>query len=133
MALDLCDRPTRTRLRPQRRGNEVRVDAASVPPGGFTAAAVDLAVVDAAKRHRELVADFAAERSRLCGAQMMGIRGLPPTDQAGLRGDEFKVLLVADAARLADCQHAFIDATTAARSVVDLSARAPGRLFWGGR
>jgi hypothetical protein len=52
------------------------------------------AMVDTAERHRELVAYFAAERTRLREPKMMGIRALPPADQAGLSGDELKVLLV---------------------------------------
>jgi hypothetical protein len=42
-------------LRPQRRGDEVRVEPASGPPGGFIAAAVDLAVVNAAARREAVV------------------------------------------------------------------------------
>jgi hypothetical protein len=92
----------------------VRVDAEPVPPCAFIAAAVDLAMVNTAERHRELVADFATERARLGRAKMMGIRGLPAADKAGLRGDEPTMFFVADAPRFADRKHAFVDAATGA-------------------
>jgi hypothetical protein len=133
MALDLCDRATRARLRPQRRGDEVRIDAAPAPPGGFTAAAVDLAMVNAADRHRELVADFAAERPRLRKPQMMGVGGLPPADQAGLGGDEPQVLLVPDAPRLADRKDAFVDAPAEAAALIEPARAQPGIICYSAR
>ena len=61
------------RLQPQRAGGGGRVDASLLPPGRFVAAAMDLAMMAAAERHRELVADLAAERPMLGEAQMMRI------------------------------------------------------------
>ena len=105
-------------MRPQSCGNEMRVDTNPVPPCGFVAAAVDLAMVNTAERHRELVAHFATERPRLRRSKMMGIRGLTATDKAGLRGNKLTMRFVADASRFADRKHAFVDAATdaAARS-----------------
>ena len=90
---ELGSRLTQARLRPQCRGDAIRVDAEPAPPCGFIASAVDLAMVSAAERHRELVAHFATERPRLRRPKMMGIRGLTAADKAGLRGHEPKVRL----------------------------------------
>jgi hypothetical protein len=51
----------------------VRVDTEPIPPCGFIATAVDLAMVNTAERHRELVTHFATERPRLRKAKMMRI------------------------------------------------------------
>jgi hypothetical protein len=74
-------------------------------------------MVNTTERDRELVADLATERTRLRRTKMMGIRGLTPADQAGLRGNKLTMRSVADAARFADRQHALVDA-------------APGRPRW---
>jgi len=65
-----------------------------VPPRAFIAGLVQLPVMPAAKRHCELIAHLEANRSRLCKPQVMGIGGLPATDETGLRGNEFQVRLV---------------------------------------
>jgi hypothetical protein len=134
MVRELGNRPNRARLRPQGRGNEVRVrvDTEPVPPCGFIAAAVDLAMVNTAERHRELVAYFATECTRLRKPKMIGIRGLTPTDEAGLRGDELTMFFVAVASRFADRKHAFVDAATdaTARVVFEL-ARGFSRIVGG--
>jgi hypothetical protein len=90
----------------------VRVDAELVPPSCFIPDAVDLTMVNAAERHRELVAHLATKRTRLCKPKVMCIRGLTPTDKAGLRGNELTMFFVADAPRLVDRKHAFVDAAT---------------------
>ena len=69
-------------------------------------------MVNAAERHRELVACFATERAWLRGAKMMGVRGLAATDKAGLRGNELAMGFVANAPRFADRKLAFVDAAT---------------------
>jgi hypothetical protein len=71
VARQLDNRPTQARLRPEGRSNQVRVDPEPTPPCAFIAAAVDLAMVNAAERHRELIAHFAAERPRLRRPKMM--------------------------------------------------------------
>jgi hypothetical protein len=58
----------------------VRVDIEPVPPCSFIGAMVNLAMVNTAERHRELVAHFATERARLRKPKMMGIRRLTPTN-----------------------------------------------------
>ena len=63
----------------------------------------------AAERHRELVADLAAERARLRKTQMMRIRRRATANQAGLLHHEAKVLAVAKSAWLGMVQFAFVD------------------------
>jgi hypothetical protein len=70
---------------------------------------MDLTVVSAAQRDRELVADFASEGSVLGKAQMMGIAGLTPADQAGLPGDEPHMVAIANAPRFGMRQHGLVD------------------------
>ena len=52
-------------LPPQPKGDFDGVDAGVLPPGGFIAYAVHQTMMNAAERHRELVARLAAERARL--------------------------------------------------------------------
>src|SRR5262245_10944086 len=59
---------------------------------------------------RELIADLAAERTRLGKSEVVGVRGLAAAHKARLLGDIAKVLPVAIASRRRDCQHALIDA-----------------------
>jgi hypothetical protein len=73
---------------------------------------VNLSVVHAAERDSKLVADLATERAGLREPEMMGVRGLPPADQAGLQGDVLEMFLVAITSRFANRQHALVDATT---------------------
>jgi hypothetical protein len=87
---------------------------------------VDLAVVGAAGRDRELVADLADQCARLGEAQVMGVRGAPPADQAGLLGDELKGGFVSDAARLREAQAAFVDGNGTGQDV-GVTRRCTGR------
>ena len=80
-----------------------------VPPCSLVTAAVNLAMMSTAERDGEFVADLAPERAKLGKANVVRICGLPFTDQAALRRDEFQVVLVAKAARLWKRQDAFID------------------------
>jgi hypothetical protein len=100
-SFDRFDRQ-RVRFQPERTSRHVGSIPAFAPPGGFIAAAVDLAVVAAAQRDSELVADLAAECSALCKAQVVWIRGLPAAHQAGLLGNMAKVSAVTNPARLRD-------------------------------
>jgi hypothetical protein len=81
-------------LRPQLRGGGKGVDTGVLPPLGFIAAAMKLAVVTTAKRDRELVTHLASESPGLGKAQMMSICRLTPTNEARLLADEFDVDLV---------------------------------------
>jgi hypothetical protein len=59
---------------------------------------------------RELVADLAAERTRLRESEVMGIRGFAAAHETRLLGDVAKVLPVAIATRGSDREGAFVDA-----------------------
>ena len=73
-------------FQPQRPGGDDRIDPDFPPPCGFVAATVDLAMVSAAERDGELIADLATKCPPLRKPQMMGIRGLAAADQARLLG-----------------------------------------------
>src|SRR6266568_2724736 len=82
-------------------------------------------MVQPAERDGELVAHLAAERPLLGEAQMVRIAGPPPTNQAGLRGDELQVRPVPIPARLPDRQHALVNAGglgSASRSIRAMAA-----------
>jgi hypothetical protein len=76
------------------------VNASIFPPGGFITTAMGLAMMAAAQRHGELIADLATECALLREAQMMGICRPSPANQTRLFGYEPDVLLVTKAARL---------------------------------
>jgi hypothetical protein len=59
---------------------------------------MQLAMVDAAQRHGELIRYLAAECARLREAKMVSLAGLPPTHRAGLNGDEPQMIFVTTAA-----------------------------------
>ena len=71
---------------------------------------MNFSVMSTAQRHGELVADLATKRARLHEGEMMGVRGLPTTDQAGLERHELEVPLVAVAPRFTDGEQALVDA-----------------------
>ena len=73
-----------------------------LPPQRFVARAVEGAVVGAAERDRELIADLAAERPALGKAQVVRVAGLAAAHEAGPGGDELEVGVVAVAARVSD-------------------------------
>ena len=52
-----------------------------MPPSAFVADVVELAMMGAAERDRELVADFAAKRLRLGKADVVGVGGKSTTDK----------------------------------------------------
>ena len=91
-------------LEPKRSGNRGWIDFRLAPPCGFIAVTVDFAVVAAAERHGELVADFSPERAALGEAQMVGITRLAAADQARLLSDEPDVVAVTDPPWLRQCQ-----------------------------
>jgi len=65
---------------------------------------VKLAKVQSAEGDREFIAHRAAQRAFLGKAKVVGIGGSPPTNKAGLGGNELEVRLVSIPARLADPQ-----------------------------
>jgi hypothetical protein len=62
---------------------------------------------------RELIADLAAERTRLGKSEVVGVRGLAAAHEARLLGDIAKVLPVAIASRRRDREDAVVDAFSA--------------------
>jgi hypothetical protein len=108
-----------------------RIDAGISPPSCFVADAVNQSVVDPAERHRKFVARLAPERSRLDKAQVMWVRRLAATDDAGLAGHEPQVLFIAIAPRLGPRQDALVDAlrpTTPGRGADGTHCLCRGRL-----
>jgi hypothetical protein len=66
-------------------------------------------MVGAAERHRELVADPAPQGSGLHESEVMGVRRLPPAQQAWLRCHELQMGAITVAARFAQREGAFVD------------------------
>ena len=120
----------RVRFSPERARHANRVDARGGPPAGFVAGAVQLAMMSTAEWHGELVADLEAKTAGLREAQMVGIAGLPGTDQAWLFGDESKVVLIAVAAQLGKRQHALVDLVDWLRMGFRCLLRSLGRVGW---
>ena len=84
------------RLQPQAASRGGWIDISLVPPHRFITTAMNLTMVSATERDRELVADLAAERRGLGKAQMMGIGGAAAADQARLLGHRLDVVTVTD-------------------------------------
>ena len=97
------------RLKPQCASHCGWVYSGVPPPSGFIPATVQLAMVPAAERDGELVADLAAERARLGKSQMVSVRGLSAANQARVLGDRPDVLPVADPTSLRQGQQALVD------------------------
>ena len=102
--------PQGMRLQPQRASGDGWINAGILPPGGFIAKAMGLAMMPPAQRHGELVTCLAAQRAVLREAQMVGIWRPAPTNQARLFGHELDVLLVTKAARLRMGELALVNA-----------------------
>ena len=96
-------------LLPKPLGNLQCIDFQVVPPGHLIAGLMQLAMMTAAERYGELVADFETQRSGLRKPQVMRIGRLPAADQAGLRGDEPQMGFVAQPFGLGDGEKAFVD------------------------
>jgi hypothetical protein len=94
---------------PQPVRNSDRADASGGPPCRLIAAPVKSTMMSAAQRHRELIADPAAQGPRLHESEVMGVARLPPTKQARLRGHELQMGAIAVAARLAQREGALVD------------------------
>ena len=73
-------------LPPELTSDLERVDPGRRPPGLLVAGAMDRAVMRAAERHREFIADLEAERPRLQVAKMMRIGLLAAADESTLVG-----------------------------------------------
>ena len=69
---------------------------------------MQLAMMAPAERHREFVADLAAERRGLGKAQMVWIGGPPATDQARLLNHMPDMVAVTNAARFGEDKHTLV-------------------------
>ena len=96
-------------LKPKCAGSRKRVYSRLSPPQSFIAAAMDLAVVRATQRHRELVADLAAKGWRLCKLQVVSVSGNPTADQARELGNRLHMLPVANPPRHRQRHDGFVD------------------------
>jgi len=76
------------------------IDIGFIPPGALVTLAVELAMMDAAQRYRELIRYPTAEGARLRVPKMMSLAGLPTTHCARLHRNETKMILVARTAQL---------------------------------
>jgi len=72
-----------TRLEPEHTGCDGRINPDSRPPCGFIAVTMDLAMMSPAQWHRELIADFAAQRPALGKAQVWASHGWRPQIRQG--------------------------------------------------
>jgi hypothetical protein len=71
---------------------------------------VELAVVQAAERNREFVADPAPEGEPLGEAHVVRLRGLASANEAGSRSHIFEMLLVAKPTGLPEWENALVNA-----------------------
>jgi hypothetical protein len=85
------------------------VDASGRPPCRLVATPVKSPMMSAAQRHRELIADPAAQGPWLHESEVMGVARLPPTEQAWLRCHILQMGAIAVAARFAQREGAFVD------------------------
>jgi hypothetical protein len=83
------------RVSPKLECNRHRIDIETTPPCPFVTVPVKLAMMQATNRNRELIADFAPQRTRLRKSKMMRIGRLAAAHDARLLGHEFEVVLVA--------------------------------------
>jgi hypothetical protein len=102
-------RRKRVGFEPQRTSGGGRINASFFPPLRFIAAAVDFAMVTAAERNSELIADLAAKCPALHKPEMMGIGRLSPADQARMLGDRSDVIPVTRPTGFGHGKHAFVD------------------------
>ena len=87
---------------PQPERNRQRIELDPFPPCRLVTMPVQLAMMDTTHGNSELVADLAAQCPRLCKPEMVGIGGGAAAHHAGLGGNEFAVVLVAQADGLGD-------------------------------
>ena len=81
-----------------------------LPPGLLIAAGVKLAMVQIAQRNGEFIADFATQSFGLGEAQMMGMDGLSPTDEARKPGNIAKMARIPKTLNFTSEQLALVDA-----------------------
>src|SRR5262249_9563994 len=80
---------------PKPRRNGQRIDRVDLPPRAFVATAMQLPVVQPAKRDGKAVADLAPHRPLLGKLDVVGIAGAAAAEEAGLIGHEAQMVAVA--------------------------------------
>jgi hypothetical protein len=84
---------------------------------------MNFAVMSTAQWHRALVAHLSSKGSALRKSEVVWIGRTPTANQAGMSGDEFHVLAIADATRLGMRVSAFFDPRDSGRSGRLISAQ----------
>ena len=87
---------------------------------------MQLAMMPAAKRDRELITDFEAQRARLGEAQVVRVGRMASANKAWLRSDKPQVRFIAPTFGLGQGEHALVD--LGARSLRHLQAQAAARV-----
>jgi hypothetical protein len=100
---------TSMRVCPKLVGHCDGVNLSVLPPGGFVTASVDFAVMAAAQRNCEFIADLTSKRTALCEPEMVSIRRSAPADETWLSGNKLHMVFVAKPSRFRDCEHVFVD------------------------
>jgi glycerol dehydrogenase-like iron-containing ADH family enzyme len=70
---------------------------------------MDVAVMNPAQGHRELVAHLQSHRPRLDESEVVGVGGASAADQTRLRRHEFEMGFIAQPSWLAESELAFVD------------------------
>jgi hypothetical protein len=96
-------------LKPQRASRDDRIDPGFAPPRRFITAAVNLAMVTSTQWNGELVADLAPKCPALRESEMMGVCRQAAANETRMPGNEFDMMLVANAPRLRPGQRTFVD------------------------
>jgi hypothetical protein len=94
---------------PEPAGRDSWVDTSIPPPLCFIAAPMDVAMMTAAERNCEFIADLAAKCPALGEPEMMRIRRPPAADQARMLGDGSDMIPVTQAAGFGHRQRVFVD------------------------
>src|SRR6516162_5404497 len=97
------------RLLPESLGDFEWLDIELLPPGGLIAGLMQLTMMTSAERNGELIAHLQPDGSGLGEAQVMRVRRLPATDEAGLRGDKLQMRLVAQPLGLTKRERTLVD------------------------
>jgi len=91
------------RLAPQAMCDPESIDAGLCPPCCFVATSMNFAVMSTAQGDRELITHLASEGSASCKSEVVS------ANQAGMSGDEFHMLPIADSSRLRITRSALFD------------------------
>ena len=97
------------RVQPERTSRGGRIDASFLPPCRFLATAMDFAMMTAAERNGEFIADLAAECLALHKSGVMGICRPSAANQAGMLGDKSDMIPITDPTGFRHRQHGLID------------------------